>query len=151
MSQPPTQPGSPPIIDIAEVKWKTMNIFRSVGKLAGQAARSLKPKRFSAPTIGLRHLARKHGLKATLLTGGVALGSGTSTLVELAKGPSNEQPPIILIGGKLSDQIMENSPWNMSHFNKGNQIVPENETTDSPTMSAHSDTQDHGLAHHGDL
>merc|ERR1712237_68621 len=144
MSQPPTQPGSPPIIDIAEVKWKTMNIFRSVGKLAGQAARSLKPKRFSAPTIGLRHLARKHGLKATLLTGGVAVGSGTSTLVELAKGPANDQPPIILIGSKLSDQIMENNPWNMSHFNKGNQNVPETEeiinmqTTDSPTMSAHS-------------
>ena len=126
-----------------------MKIFRSIGKLAGQAARSLKPKRLSVPTIGLRHLARKHGLKATLLTGGVAVGSGTSTLVELAKGPANEQPPIILIGNKLSDQIMENNPWNMSHFNKGNQIVPENETTDSPTMSAHSDTQDHGQAHHG--
>ena len=134
-----------------------MNIFRSLGRVASQAAKAIKPKRLSGPKYGiqngLKHLTKKHGLKAVLLTSGVALGSGADALVDLAKGQPGEQPPVILIGGKLSDQIMKNNPWNISRFDRGNQDSSKEkgttsmQTTDPPTMAAHSDTLDHGLTH----
>ena len=132
-----------------------VNIFRSIGRIASQAARAIKPKRLHGPKYGAKHFMKKHGFKAAILTGGVALGSGADTLIELAKGKPEEQPPIIMLGGELSEHRVNKDSWNLLRFDTDNENFSEEErivdmqATDAPSMAAHNDELDHGRTHGG--
>ena len=138
---------------------KMVNIFRSLGRAASKAARAIKPRRLHGPKHGAKVFLKKHAKLAAFLTGGVALGAGADGLIELAKGKPEEQPPIIMLGGELSEHRVNDDSWNLLRFDTDNENFSEEErvvdmqATDPTTTADHDDALDLGrahVAHHGD-
>ena len=140
-----------------------VNIFRSLGRIAGQAARAIKPKRLHGPKHGAKHFFKKHGMKAAILTGGVALGAGSDAVIEAVRGRP-EEPPLIMQGGQLAENRINDDSWNFLRFDTNNENFAEEEKIIElqtmeivPNMAAHSDDLAHvhahvsgGGHHHGD-
>ncbi len=131
-----------------------VNIFRTLGRLISKGARAIKPARLHGPKHGAKQYFKKHGMKAAILTGGVALGAGSDALIEAARGRP-EEPPIIMLGGELSENRINDDSWNLLRFDTNNENFSEEEritniqTTIAPSMAAHNDELDHGRTHGG--
>ena len=105
-----------------------MNIFRSLGRAASKAARAIKPKRIHGPKHGAKAFLKKHAKLAAILGAGVGVGAGAEGLIELAKGKSEEEPPIIMLGGELSEHKTTDDSWNFLRFDTENDNFSEEKT-----------------------
>ena len=130
-----------------------MNIFKSLGRAASKAARAIKPKRLHGPRHGAKEFLKKHAKLAAILTAGVGLGAGADGLIELAKGKPEEEAPIIMLGGELSEHKTTDDSWNFLHFDIENDNFSEEKTildiqnTDPNSTADHNDALDFGRAH----
>ena len=93
-------------------------------------------------------------MKAALVGGGVALGAGSDVLLEAIRG-GEEEPPLLMEGGQLAENRIDDESWNLFKFDTTNENFAEEEkimdlqTTERtiPDMAAHND-----LAHiHGHI
>ena len=141
-----------------------MNIFRSLGRAASKAARAIKPKRIHGPKHGAKAFLKKHAKLAAILGAGVGVGAGAEGLIELAKGKSEEEPPIIMLGGELSEHKTTDDSWNFLRFDTENDNFSEEktildiQTTDPNTTADHNDSigferahASHHGNHHGEF
>ena len=103
-----------------------VNLFRKLGRLASHTARALKPKRLHGPRHGPGYYFRKHGMKAAILGGGVALGAGYDAMIEAVRGGPAEAP-LLMEGGQLAENRIDDSSWNFLRFDTNNENFAEEE------------------------
>ena len=97
-----------------------VNLFRKLGRVASRTARLLKPKRLHGPRHGAPHYFRKHGMEASLVGGGVTLGAGSDVILEAIRG-GEEEPPLLMEGGQLAENRINDESWNLFKFDTTNE------------------------------